>query len=110
MQSWKRSEKMQKAMDRFLLKIPVFGDLLFGGLVGAGAHGQDHRAGRAQLAPPHGGVRGKRGQAYGETHVDPRRHARPVRHQASDGAKQHDQPRAVAVLGEVPPERRRRVA
>ena len=29
MQSWKRSEKMQKAMDRFLLKIPVFGDLLF---------------------------------------------------------------------------------
>ena len=28
-QSWKRSEKMQKAMDRLLLKIPVFGDLLF---------------------------------------------------------------------------------
>ena len=29
LQSWKRSEKMQKAMDRFLLKIPVFGDLLY---------------------------------------------------------------------------------
>jgi type IV pilus assembly protein PilC len=28
-QSWKRSEKMQKRMDRILLKIPVFGDLLF---------------------------------------------------------------------------------
>jgi len=28
-QSWKRSEKMQKAMDRFLLKIPVFGDLVY---------------------------------------------------------------------------------
>ncbi len=28
-QSWKRSEKMQKAMDRMLLKIPVFGDLLY---------------------------------------------------------------------------------
>lgn len=28
-QSWKRSEKMQKQMDRILLKIPVFGDLLF---------------------------------------------------------------------------------
>ncbi|MBA4342426.1 MAG: type II secretion system protein F [Methylibium sp.] len=28
-QSWKRSEKMQKAMDRLLLKIPVFGDLLY---------------------------------------------------------------------------------
>lgn len=28
-QSWKRSEKMQKAMDRILLKIPVFGPLLF---------------------------------------------------------------------------------
>ncbi|WP_269631749.1 type II secretion system F family protein [Pelomonas sp. BJYL3] len=28
-QSWKRSEKMQKTMDRLLLKIPVFGDLLF---------------------------------------------------------------------------------
>ncbi|WP_458232228.1 type II secretion system F family protein [Roseateles sp. P5_E8] len=28
-QSWKRSVKMQKRMDRILLKIPVFGDLLF---------------------------------------------------------------------------------
>lgn len=28
-QSWKRSEKMQKAMDRFLLKVPVFGDLIY---------------------------------------------------------------------------------
>lgn len=28
-QTWKRSEKMQKRMDRILLKIPVFGDLLF---------------------------------------------------------------------------------
>lgn len=28
MQSWRRSEKMQKAMDRLLLKIPVFGDLI----------------------------------------------------------------------------------
>jgi type IV pilus assembly protein PilC len=28
-QSWKRSEKMQKTMDRLLLKIPIFGDLLF---------------------------------------------------------------------------------
>jgi type IV pilus assembly protein PilC len=28
MQSWKRSEKMQKIMDRLLLKIPVFGDLV----------------------------------------------------------------------------------
>ncbi|MCW5632158.1 MAG: type II secretion system F family protein [Rubrivivax sp.] len=27
-ESWKRSEKMQKAMDRMLLKIPVFGDLI----------------------------------------------------------------------------------
>ena len=27
-ESWKRSEKMQMAMDRFLLKIPVFGDLI----------------------------------------------------------------------------------
>jgi type IV pilus assembly protein PilC len=27
-QSWKRSEKMQKAMDRLLLRIPVFGDLI----------------------------------------------------------------------------------
>ena len=29
LQSWKRNEKMQKFMDRFLLKIPVFGDLLY---------------------------------------------------------------------------------
>ena len=28
LQSWKRSEKMQKTMDRLLLKIPVFGDLI----------------------------------------------------------------------------------
>ncbi|HIV70878.1 MAG TPA: type II secretion system F family protein [Candidatus Aquabacterium excrementipullorum] len=28
-QSWKRSEKMQKAMDRFLLKVPVFGNLIY---------------------------------------------------------------------------------
>ena len=28
-QSWKRSEKMQKFMDRLLLKIPVFGDLIY---------------------------------------------------------------------------------
>ncbi|KQY89016.1 type II secretion system F family protein [Pelomonas sp. Root1444] len=28
-QSWKRSEKVQKRMDRILLKIPVFGDLLY---------------------------------------------------------------------------------
>lgn len=28
-QTWKRSEKMQKTMDRLLLKVPVFGDLLF---------------------------------------------------------------------------------
>ena len=28
-QSWKRSEKMQKRMDRILLKIPVFGDLMY---------------------------------------------------------------------------------
>ena len=27
-QSWKRSEKMQKAMDRLLLRVPVFGDLV----------------------------------------------------------------------------------
>ncbi|MFO1286720.1 MAG: type II secretion system F family protein [Rubrivivax sp.] len=27
-QSWKRSEKMQKSMDRLLLKVPVFGDLI----------------------------------------------------------------------------------
>ncbi len=29
LQSWRRNEKMQKAMDRILLKIPVFGDLLY---------------------------------------------------------------------------------
>ncbi len=29
LQAWKRSEKMQKAMDRLLLKIPIFGDLLY---------------------------------------------------------------------------------
>ena len=29
MQAWKRNEKMQKAMDRILLKIPIFGDLLY---------------------------------------------------------------------------------
>ncbi|WP_374591740.1 type II secretion system F family protein [Aquabacterium sp.] len=28
-QSWKRSEKMQKTMDRLLLRIPVFGDLIY---------------------------------------------------------------------------------
>lgn len=28
-ESWKRSEKMQKTMDRLLLKLPVFGDLIF---------------------------------------------------------------------------------
>ena len=28
MQAWKRSEKMQKIMDRLLLRIPVFGDLI----------------------------------------------------------------------------------
>jgi len=28
-QTWKRSEKMQKRMDRILLKIPVFGDLMY---------------------------------------------------------------------------------
>jgi type IV pilus assembly protein PilC len=28
-QSWKRSEKMQKRMDRLLLKVPVFGDLMY---------------------------------------------------------------------------------
>lgn len=28
-QSWKRSEKMQKSMDRLMLKLPVFGDLLY---------------------------------------------------------------------------------
>jgi len=29
LQTWKRSEPMQKRMDRMLLKLPVFGDLLF---------------------------------------------------------------------------------
>ncbi|HEY1130228.1 MAG TPA: type II secretion system F family protein [Roseateles sp.] len=29
LQSWKRSEKMQKRMDRLLLKVPVFGDLMY---------------------------------------------------------------------------------
>ena len=29
MQTWRRSEKMQKAMDRLLLKVPVFGDLMY---------------------------------------------------------------------------------
>ena len=29
LESWKRSEKMQKTMDRLLLKMPVFGDLMF---------------------------------------------------------------------------------
>ncbi|MBI2732258.1 MAG: type II secretion system F family protein [Aquabacterium sp.] len=29
LQSWKRSEAMQKRMDRLLLKMPVFGDLMF---------------------------------------------------------------------------------
>ena len=28
-QTWKRSEKMQKTMDRLLLKVPVFGDLIY---------------------------------------------------------------------------------
>ena len=28
MESWKRSEKMQRAMDRLLLRVPVFGDLV----------------------------------------------------------------------------------
>jgi type IV pilus assembly protein PilC len=28
-QSWKRSEKMQKAMDRILLKVPIFGNLVY---------------------------------------------------------------------------------
>ncbi|HXD06571.1 MAG TPA: type II secretion system F family protein [Burkholderiaceae bacterium] len=28
-ESWKRSEKMQKTMDRLLLKVPVFGDLIY---------------------------------------------------------------------------------
>lgn len=29
MQSWKRNEKVQKFMDRLMLKIPVFGDLIY---------------------------------------------------------------------------------
>jgi type IV pilus assembly protein PilC len=29
MQTWRRSEKMQKTMDRLLLKVPVFGDLMY---------------------------------------------------------------------------------
>ncbi|MBV8604714.1 MAG: type II secretion system F family protein [Pelomonas sp.] len=29
LETWKRSEKMQKRMDRLLLKIPVFGDLMY---------------------------------------------------------------------------------
>ncbi|RTL32968.1 MAG: type II secretion system F family protein [Burkholderiales bacterium] len=29
LQSWKRSETMQKRMDRLLLKVPVFGDLMY---------------------------------------------------------------------------------
>ncbi|MBH9575984.1 type II secretion system F family protein [Inhella proteolytica] len=29
LQTWKRSEKMQKTMDRLLLRVPVFGDLLY---------------------------------------------------------------------------------
>ena len=29
LQSWKRSERMQQVMDRVLLKIPIFGDLLY---------------------------------------------------------------------------------
>lgn len=29
LESWKRSEKMQKTMDRLLLKMPVFGDLVY---------------------------------------------------------------------------------
>jgi type IV pilus assembly protein PilC len=28
-QTWRRSEKMQKAMDRLLLKVPIFGDLVY---------------------------------------------------------------------------------
>jgi type IV pilus assembly protein PilC len=32
-ESWKRSEKMQFAMDRLLLKLPVFGDLIFKSVV-----------------------------------------------------------------------------
>ena len=29
LKTWQRSEKMQKAMDRLLLKIPIFGDLMY---------------------------------------------------------------------------------
>jgi type IV pilus assembly protein PilC len=29
LQSWRRSEKMQKTMDRLMLKLPIFGDLLY---------------------------------------------------------------------------------
>ncbi len=29
LQSWKRNEKMQKFMDRLLLKVPIFGDLIY---------------------------------------------------------------------------------
>ena len=29
LQSWKRSEKMQKFMDRLLLRVPIFGDLVY---------------------------------------------------------------------------------
>ncbi len=29
LQAWRRSERMQKAMDRLLLKVPVFGDLVY---------------------------------------------------------------------------------
>ena len=32
-QSWKRSVKMQKAMDRILLKVPIFGNLIYKGAV-----------------------------------------------------------------------------
>lgn len=33
MQSWRRSEKMQMFMDRLLLKIPIFGDLIYKAVV-----------------------------------------------------------------------------
>ena len=29
MQAWKRNEKVQQFMDRLMLKLPVFGDLVF---------------------------------------------------------------------------------
>jgi type IV pilus assembly protein PilC len=32
-ETWKRSEKMQKTMDRLLLKVPVFGDLIYKSVV-----------------------------------------------------------------------------